>query len=70
MTPICFLVCFIIVEMVRVSSLVHAEDQLLVELVLVRRGEVLGHLVETELEQLEDTEQLLPSLFDLETRIS
>ena len=70
MTPICFLVCSIIVEMVRVSSLVHAEDQLLVELVLVRRGEVLGHLVETELEQLEDTEQLLPSLFDLETRIS
>ena len=70
MTPICFLVCFIIVEMVRVSSLVHAEDQLLVELVLVRRGEVLGHLVETELEQLEDTEQLLPSLFDWETRIS
>ena len=69
MTPICFLVCFIIVEMVRVSSLVHAEDQLLVELVLVRRGEVLGHLVETELEQLEDTEQLLPSLFDWETRI-
>ena len=70
MTPICFLVCFIIVEMVRVSSLVHAEDQLLVELVRVRRGKVLGHLVETELEQLEDTEQLLPSLFDLETRIS
>ena len=37
-------------------------DHLLVELLLLRRGEVPCHLVETETEQLEDTEHLLSPL--------
>ena len=40
-------------------------DHLLVELLLLRRGEVPCHLVETETERLEDTEHLLSPLSSL-----
>ena len=39
---------------------------LLMELLLLRRGEVPGHLVEAELEQLEDAENLLSPLWVLD----
>ena len=41
-------------------------DHLLMELLLLRRGEVPGHLVETEPEQLEDAENLLSPLWVLD----